>query len=389
MAEAPLKVMVVLGTRPEAIKMAPIALDLAAQPEFTMTLTSTAQHRELVDEVLELFGLTPDFDLDVMTQRQALEQVVTRVLGGMGKVLARHKPDLMLVEGDTSTVFASALAAFYHGVQVGHVEAGLRTADKYNPFPEEMNRRLTAPLADLHFAPTRHARENLLREGIAGEGIYVTGNTVIDALQRAAAMNLALPREVGEIGSGERLVVMTAHRRENWGKPLRQICQAARALVRAHPDLRLVYAVHPNPVVQETAREILGNERRVTLLDFPGYGAFVSLMSKAYLILTDSGGIQEEAPALHVPVLVLRTNTERQEGVEAGGAALVGVSEGTIIPAVERLLRDREAHARMAQAPNPYGDGRATERIREAILYHFGRRPQRPADFVTAGRPAA
>jgi len=377
----PIKVMVVLGTRPEAIKLAPVVLDLQAHPDFECLLVSTAQHRELVDEVLGLFALEPAFDLDVMTARQPLEQVVVRVLAGMGQVFARERPDLMLVEGDTSTVFAASLAAFYHGVPVGHVEAGLRTKDKYNPFPEEMNRRLTSHLAELHFAPTARARENLLRENVRPELVFVTGNTVIDALRQAAALRLPLPEGVPEPANDERLVVMTAHRRENWGEPLREICLAARQLVLAHPELRLVYAVHPNPVVQETAREVLGGVPRVALLNFPGYGQFVSLMSRAYLIMTDSGGIQEEAPALGKPVLVLRTNTERPEGIAAGAARLAGVKQADIVKEVERLLSNPAAYRRMARAVNPYGDGKASRRIREAIRYYFGRRTPRPGDF--------
>lgn len=380
MALAPLKVMVVLGTRPEAVKMAPILRDLGGQADFAVTLVSTAQHRELVDEVLRLFDLHPDYDLDVMAARQSLEHVVVRVLTGMAGVLEEVRPDIMLVQGDTSTVFAASLAAFYHRVQVGHVEAGLRTEDKYNPFPEEMNRRLTGRLADLHFAPTAAARQNLAREGVPADAVFVTGNTVIDALQQAAAMNLPLPAGLA-VGEGQRLIVMTAHRRENWGEPLRQICLAARDVVEVHPDVHLVYAVHPNPVVRDTAHEVLAGAPRVTLLDFPSYGQFVSLMGRAYLIMTDSGGVQEEAPALGKPVLVLRTNTERPEGLAAGVAVLAGVERAGVRAQVERLLTDPAAYEQMARAANPYGDGRAAERIREAIRYHFGRRPGRPAEF--------
>ena len=377
----PIKVMVVVGTRPEAIKMAPILRDLRSHPDFRPLLVTTAQHRELVDEVLELFGLKPDHDLEVMAERQSLEHVVVRVLTGMGPLLAQERPDLVLVEGDTSTVLAAALAAFHQQVRVGHVEAGLRTRDRYHPFPEEMNRRLVGCLADLHFAPTERARDNLLSEQVAPQCVFVTGNTVIDALQQAAALRLPLPAGVEEPRAGERLVVLTAHRRENWGEPLREICRAVRTLVGAHPDLRVVYALHPNPVVQEAAREVLEGVERVMLLNFPSYGQFVSLMSRAYLIMTDSGGIQEEAPALGKPVLVLRTNTERPEGVAAGVARLVGVSAPGIVAQVEALLQDEASYRRMAQAANPYGDGRASERIREAIRYCFGRRPDRPGEF--------
>jgi UDP-N-acetylglucosamine 2-epimerase (non-hydrolysing) len=365
--------------------LAPVILDLRAHPEqFRTTVVATGQHREILDQALSLFGIEPDDDLGVMTRRQTLDQITIRILKGMREVLERLGPDVVLVEGDTTTVLAAGLAAFYAKIAVGHVEAGLRTEDRYNPFPEEMNRRLAGSLAEMHFAPTPAARENLLAEGVDPRRIFVTGNTVVDALRDMARRPAPLPEkiEAALAEPGARLLLVTAHRRENWGRPLQEICRALRDLAARHPEARIVYGVHPNPVVRDTARAILGRTPRVHLLDFPPYSVFVSLLQRADLVLTDSGGVQEEAPALGKPTLVLRTNTERPEGVAAGVAKLVGTQRGTIVREASRLLEDRRAYAKMARAANPYGDGRAAARIRRAIRYHLGRQARRPADFA-------
>jgi len=379
----PLKVMVIFGTRPEIIKLAPVIQALRAlPPEFQVSLLLTAQHREMADQMLSVFDLHPDYDLDLMRHGQSLADLTAAVVRGVQEVLQRSSADLVLVQGDTVTVFASALAAFYEQIPVGHVEAGLRTRNKYDPFPEEMMRRLTAPLADLHFAPTEAAALNLLQEGIPQERIFVTGNTVIDALLQVASQERPLsPWLPWEMIRRHRLLLVTAHRRENWGQPLRQICLALRELAQRFEDVFILYAAHPNPLIRQVAQEVLGGVPRVCVLDPPDYVDFVNLMKRATLILTDSGGLQEEAPSLGVPVLVLRRTTERPEGLAAGTARLVGVETEAIVAAASELLTDSEAYRRMAQAVNPYGDGRAAERIVEAILYAFGRRSTPPPPF--------
>jgi UDP-N-acetylglucosamine 2-epimerase (non-hydrolysing) len=378
--------MVVFGTRPEAVKMAPIVSRLAADPTyFAPRVVVTAQHREMVDQVLDVFGMVPDRDLDLMRPGQTLPDLTSRVLLAMSSVLAEERPDLVLVQGDTTTVLATALAAFYEQIPVGHVEAGLRTANRYDPFPEEMNRRLTAPLASLHFAATPAARENLRRENIPAETIYVTGNPVIDALQSIAAQDFPLPSEVippSALAEGQRLLLVTAHRRENWGEPLRHICQALRGLAETYPDVQVVYALHRNPLIREVAHEVLDGCARVHLIEPPDYAAFVHLMKRTCLILTDSGGVQEEAPALGVPVLVLRRTTERPEGVAAGAARLVGTETEAIVSAARELLDQPAAYEAMARAVNPYGDGRAADRIVAAIEHFMGRTTTRPEEFT-------
>lgn len=380
--------MVVLGTRPEAIKMAPLVARLAAEPDhFTLRVVVTAQHREMVDQALQVFGLVPDRDLNLMQPGQTLPDLTCRVLDAMTAVLQEERPDLVLVQGDTTTVLATALAAFYEQVPVGHVEAGLRTRNRYDPFPEEMNRRLTAPLASLHFAATSVARENLLREGIPAETIYVTGNPVIDALQSIAAQPpppLAEMVPPTALDESQRLLLVTAHRRENWGEPLRHICQALRRLTETYPEVQVVYALHRNPRIREVAYEVLQGCARVHLIEPPDYAAFVHLMKRAYLILTDSGGLQEEAPALGVPVLVLRRTTERPEGIAAGTARLVGTDPEAIVAAARELLDQPAVYAAMARAVNPYGDGHAAERIVAAIAHFLGQTPCRPEDFNPA-----
>ncbi|HEY8394241.1 MAG TPA: UDP-N-acetylglucosamine 2-epimerase (non-hydrolyzing) [Thermaerobacter sp.] len=376
----PIRTLVVFGTRPEAIKMAPVVRELAGRATFDVRVAVTAQHREMLDQVLDLFGIRPDYDLDIMRPRQTLTEITTRSLSGLEGVIADARPDLVLVHGDTTTTFAGALAAFYHRVPIGHVEAGLRTYDKYQPFPEEINRRLTDALCDLHFAPTPAARDNLLREGIPAGGIFVTGNTAIDALLATVRAGYQFRRrELAAFPSpGRRLVLCEAHRRENWGEPLHEIARALRLLVERNPDIELVYSVHPNPVVAETIREHLAGVARVTLLDPPEYADWANLMGRATLLLTDSGGLQEEAPALGLPVLLLRDKTERPEAIEAGTVIQVGPHEEAIIREAERLLHDPQRYEQVARARNPFGDGRAAERTADAIEYFFGLRPAPP-----------
>ncbi|MCC7494511.1 MAG: UDP-N-acetylglucosamine 2-epimerase (non-hydrolyzing) [Fimbriimonadaceae bacterium] len=375
-------VAVAFGTRPEAVKMAPLVQALRADSRFRCSCIVTAQHREMLDQVLAVFGITPDADLDLMRPGQQLADLTARVLTELTPVLRADRPDLVLVQGDTTTVLAASLAAFYEQIAVGHVEAGLRTGDRYNPFPEEINRRLTGRLATLHFAPTDWAAGNLRAEGVAPDSIYLTGNTVIDALQQVAAGEQPWPDDVDPAAlTGRRLLLVTAHRRENLGEPLQAICQALRDIVTAEPETALLFAMHRNPAVRQTVRDVLGDLPRVQLIEPPDYFAFVGLMRRATLILTDSGGIQEEAPALGKPVLVLRRTTERPEGVDAGTARLVGTDRAAIVAAALQLLRDANAWRAMAQAVNPYGDGRAAQRIVEALAHHSGLGP-RPADFT-------
>ena len=361
--------------------MAPVVAALRARRDFQPIVVVTAQHREMLDQVLSVFRITPDRDLDIMLPEQSLTDIVTRALRGLSQVLDELRPAMVLVQGDAHTCFVGALAAYYHRIPIGHVEAGLRTDDKYQPFPEEMNRRMTSVLADLHFAPTAQARQNLLREGVAAEGIVVTGNTVIDALQAIAERApAALPPGVPPL-DGRRLVLVTTHRRENWGDPLRQIYLALLDLLERYPDVELVFSVHLNPAVRRVVHEVLRGHPRAHLIEPPDYAPWVHLMRRAYLILTDSGGIQEEAPALGKPVLVLRRVTERPEGIEAGTARLVGTDRARIVAAAGRLLSDPAAYEAMARTRNPYGDGHAAERIAEALRYYFGRRADPPEEF--------
>lgn len=366
-----IRVLSVFGTRPEAIKMAPVVIELGKHEDRILShVCVTAQHRQMLDQVLKLFGIVPRYDLNVMRDAQSPTQVAAAVLAGIEPILDAERPDWMLVQGDTTTVMAASLAAFYAGVRVGHVEAGLRTYDKHHPFPEEVNRRLASVVADLNFAPTESARKNLLGEGVPDETIYVTGNPVIDALQIARNM----PYDPGsgplqDVPWDRRIILVTAHRRESFGEPLERICEALKEIAALHAnDVHVVYPVHLNPRVQEPVHRILAGVRGVTLTSPLDYLALVHLMNRATLVLTDSGGIQEEAPSLGRPVLVLRNVTERPEGVEAGTARLVGTDRDRIIEETTRLLRDREEYDRMARAVNPYGDGRAAQRIVQAIL---------------------
>ncbi|WP_138420739.1 non-hydrolyzing UDP-N-acetylglucosamine 2-epimerase [Aquibacillus sediminis] len=366
----PIKVMTIFGTRPEAIKMAPLVLELKKRPEqFEPIVTVTAQHREMLDQVLERFGITPDHDLNIMKSRQTLTQITTRAMEGLDEVMKETKPDMVLVHGDTTTTFAASMAAYYNQIAVGHVEAGLRTWNKYSPYPEEMNRQLTGVMADLHFSPTDQSKQNLLTENKPDERIVVTGNTAIDALKTTVNDNYSSPVLEG-IGD-KRLVLMTAHRRENLGQNMQQMFRAIKRLVETHDDIHVVYPVHLNPVVRETANDILGDDDRIQLIEPLGVVDFHNFASRAHLILTDSGGVQEEAPSLGVPVLVLRDTTERPEGIAAGTLKLAGTEEDTIFNLANELLSDAEAHQKMAQASNPYGDGKASERIADAIVDYF------------------
>jgi UDP-N-acetylglucosamine 2-epimerase (non-hydrolysing) len=359
----------VFGTRPEAIKMAPVVTELTARPGIDCSVAVTAQHREMLDEALELFGILPDHDLDLMTVGQTPSQVASRVLGEIDALLTKSEPDWVLVQGDTTTAMSVALGAFHAGVRVAHVEAGLRTNDRRQPFPEEVNRRVVTMVADLHFAPTAGARANLLAEGVDESDVIVTGNTVVDAvidIARRPFEPAATPL-AGMSRDGGRLVVLTAHRRESFGRPLREAFEAVRALTERFDDLQVVYPVHPNPEVRSLAREVLGDVERVRLVPPLDYRSFVWLLSHSFLVLTDSGGIQEEAPSVGVPVLVMRDVTERPEAVEAGTARLVGTTADRIVSAAGELLDDAAAYDAMASASNPYGDGRARIRIADAI----------------------
>ncbi len=367
-------IIVTIGTRPEAIKMAPVLMSLNEYPrDFKVTLVSTAQHRQMLDQVLDAFQIEPDVDLDIMRPDQSLSESSARALRGLDGILADLQPDLLLVQGDTNTVLAGAIAAYYHRIPVGHVEAGLRTNDLYRPFPEEMNRRLTSPLTRLHFEPTVRARENLLREGIAEDRIFVTGNTVVDALLWIGREHTeALPQEARAIlERGRRLVLVTSHRRESLDRDLDQICLALRDLVQSFEDIEILYPVHLNPRVQETAREILGNTERIHLIAPLAYPAFVQVLRAAYLILTDSGGVQEEAPTFGTPILVLREVTERSEAIDAGVAKLVGVKRKDILREASHLLKNHEIYAEFARPSNPFGDGHAAKRISRHIKDFF------------------
>lgn len=365
-----MKVLVIIGTRPEAVKMAPVVRALRARPDRfdSVEVCLTAQHRDLLDQVIRVFNIPVDYDLNLMAPDQTIYDVTAKVVMGMRGIFEASATDVALVHGDTTTSFAAALAAYYRRVPVGHVEAGLRTYDKYQPFPEEMNRRLCDALCDYHYAPTEGARENLLREGIPAAGIAVTGNTVIDALLHIAAQPYRFEDPLLEsVGSTRRLILVTAHRRESFGEPFRDICRAIRDIAAHNPDVEVVYPVHPNPNVQRYAGEFLANQERVHLIDPLDYQPFVHLLKKAHLVMTDSGGLQEEAPALGVPVLVMREVTERPEAVAAGVAQLTGVRYENIIATAQRLLDDRAARDAMAQRANPFGDGHAAERIAEHL----------------------
>lgn len=361
---ATVRILCSIGTRPEAIKMAPVIQDLTEAPWAEVRVLATAQHRRLLDDVLRVFSITPDIDLDMMQADQTLAQLTAKLLPALDRLLAEEKPRLVLAQGDTTSVFLTALACFYQKIPFGHVEAGLRTGKRYYPFPEEINRTLAARLATYHFAPTETSRDHLIREGIDSSSIHVTGNTVIDALHRTLERS---PASGIQLGEGRRLVLMTAHRRENFGPAFRQVCEGARALADAVEDIELVYPVHPNPNVTSVAHEVMGGHPRIQLIEPLDYARFVAAMKQAEIILTDSGGIQEEAPALGKPVLVFRRETERPEAVEAGVVKLVGPDREAIVAEGSRLLTDQAYYRSMARGVSPYGDGRAAARIVEIL----------------------
>ena len=376
-----LRIMSVFGTRPEAIKMAPLVKELAAREGVESLCCVTAQHREMLDSVMEVFGLTADADLNIMTPRQTLSTITCKCLTGMDEVIERLKPDMILVHGDTSTTFAGALSAFYHQVPVGHVEAGLRTYDKYSPYPEEMNRKLVTQIADLYFCPTRLNRDNLTREGVT-QGVFITGNTVIDALKTTVRKDYTFTTdELNTLDYSKKVVLVTCHRRENYGSPMTNIFTALRDLALQNEDMELVYPVHLSPVVREAAGKYLAGTPRVHLIEPLPADEMHNLMARVYLVMTDSGGLQEEAPALGKPVLVLRRETERPEAVATGTVAMAGVLYDDILRLGNKLLRDEAAYAKMAHAVNPYGDGNACARIADAIEWWFHRRAERPADY--------
>ena len=380
-----IKVMTVFGTRPEAIKMAPIVLELKKHPDTIIPVVAvTAQHREMLDQVLNLFQIKPDYDLDIMAQGQTLFDITTKAMLGLDKVLNTEKPDIVLVHGDTTTTFAGALAAYYHQTDVGHVEAGLRTHNKYSPFPEEMNRKLTGCIADLDFAPTETSENNLLAEAVPDERIFVTGNTVIDALHHTVRDDFKFDDERLQAidFDNKRIILVTTHRRENLGEPMRHIYKALRQLTEEFADVEVVFPVHKNPKVREVVNEELGDLPKVHLIDPLDYEPFANLMHRAHLILTDSGGVQEEAPALGKPVLVLRDTTERPEAVAAGTVKLIGTDRDRVYSEAKELLTNEAEYARMAESVNPYGDGKASARIIQAILYHYGLAADRPDVFM-------
>ena len=376
-----IKVMMVFGTRPEAIKMAPLVLKLKADERFDEVTVVTAQHREMLDQVLEIFNIKPDYDFNIMKKNQSLEGITSKVMLKLADVITKEQPDIVLVHGDTTTSFAASLASFYQQRPIGHVEAGLRTWNKYSPFPEEMNRQMTDDLADIYFAPTKLSKKNLLSENHQAENIFITGNTAIDALQETVKDNYH-HKVLDLIEPNHRVILVTMHRRENQGEPMRRVFKVMKEVVDSHDDVEIIYPVHMSPKVQEVAHEILGNDPRIHLIAPLDVVDFHNLAKRSYFIMTDSGGVQEEAPALNKPVLVLRDTTERPEGVKAGTLKLVGTQVDDVRAAMLQLLEDKSAYDKMANAKNPYGDGHASDRIMDAIAYYFSdKKGQRPKDF--------
>lgn len=375
-----IKVMTVFGTRPEAIKMAPLVLALQTDERFEAVTTVTAQHREMLDQVLEIFKIVPDYDLNIMHKEQTLTEITANVLTKLDQVIKTVKPDIILVHGDTTTTFAASVAAFYNQVAIGHVEAGLRTWNKYSPFPEEMNRQMTDDLADLYFAPTEESKANLLKENQAAAKIFVTGNTAIDALKQTVSSDYQ-HELLAKLDPGHKLILVTMHRRENQGQPMARVFRTLLEVVEQRPEVEVIYPVHLSPKVQKLAHEILGKHERIHLIAPLDVVDFHNLAAKSYFIMTDSGGVQEEAPSLGKPVLVLRDTTERPEGVSAGTLKLVGTEPAKVKAAMLELLDDPNIYQQMAQAQNPYGDGQASQRILAAIAYHFGLSEQRPKEF--------
>ncbi len=378
-----IKVMTVFGTRPEAIKMAPLAIELEKCPYVDAKVCVTAQHRQMLDQVLEMFEIKPDYDLDIMKDRQTLVGITARVIEGLDEVIKKEEPDVVLVHGDTSTTFAGALAAFYNKVKIGHVEAGLRTYDKYSPYPEEMNRCLTGVMADFHFSPTQANKDNLLKENVDESKIYITGNTVIDALKSTVKEDYVFTDEnLKKVNfKGSRVILVTAHRRENLGKPLENICNALKEIADKYEDIRIVYPVHLNPAVRETVFSILGGHEKIDLIEPVNVDDLHNAMSRCFMVMTDSGGLQEEAPSLAKPVIVLRTETERPEAVKAGTVVIAGNEKENILNIATNLIENKEAYNKMAHASNPYGDGNASKRIVEALGYEFGILEKRVEDF--------
>ena len=365
-----IKVMTVFGTRPEAIKMAPLVKELKSRKEIECIVCVTAQHRQMLDQVLHTFNIVPDYDLDIMKQGQTLSDITSRALKGLEEVIQKVKPNIVLVHGDTTTTFAGALAAYYSQVDVGHVEAGLRTWNKYSPFPEEMNRQMVGVIADMHFAPTENSKNSLLKEGKKIENIFVTGNTAIDALSTTVDQNYK--NEILDWIGKDRMILITAHRRENLGEPMRGMFKAIKRIIDEFPDVKAVYPVHLNPKVREVANEVFGDDNKIKLIDPLEVIDFHNFLAKSYLILTDSGGIQEEAPSLGKPVLVLRDTTERPEGITAGTLKLAGTDEETIYKLTKELLENNEEYEKMSKASNPYGDGKASKRIVDTIIRKYG-----------------
>lgn len=365
-----IKVMTVFGTRPEAIKMAPLVKELKSRKEIECIVCVTAQHRQMLDQVLHTFNIVPDYDLDIMKQGQTLSDITSRALKGLEEVIQKVKPNIVLVHGDTTTTFAGALAAYYSQVDVGHVEAGLRTWNKYSPFPEEMNRQMVGVIADMHFAPTENSKNSLLKEGKKIENIFVTGNTAIDAL--STTVDQSYKNEILDWIGKDRMILITAHRRENLGEPMRGMFKAIKRIIDEFPDVKAVYPVHLNPKVREVANEVFSDDNKIKLIDPLEVIDFHNFLAKSYLILTDSGGIQEEAPSLGKPVLVLRDTTERPEGITAGTLKLAGTDEETIYKLTKELLENNEEYEKMSKASNPYGDGKASKRIVDAIIRKYG-----------------
>ena len=376
-----IKVMTVFGTRPEAIKMAPLVLELQKQSQrFEAITTVSAQHREMLDQVLDIFHIKPDYDLNIMHARQTLTDITSNVLINLDKILKEAKPDIVLVHGDTTTTFAASVAAFYNQIPIGHVEAGLRTWEKYSPYPEEMNRQMTDAMTDLYFAPTNQSKANLLKENHKEDNIYITGNTAIDALKQT--VDKEYHHDIlDKVSPDNKLILLTMHRRENQGEPMRRVFKVIREVVESREDVEVIYPVHLSPAVQEVAKEILGNTERIHLISPLDVVDFHNLAARSYFIMTDSGGVQEEAPSLGKPVLVLRDTTERPEGVEAGTLKLVGTESEKVKKEMEELLDNDAEYRRMAQAKNPYGDGKASERILDAITYYFGVTDKKPIEF--------
>lgn len=376
-----IKVMTVFGTRPEAIKMAPLVLELQKQSQrFEAITTVSAQHREMLDQVLDIFHIKPDYDLNIMHARQTLTDITSNVLINLDKILKEAKPDIVLVHGDTTTTFAASVAAFYNQIPIGHVEAGLRTWEKYSPYPEEMNRQMTDAMTDLYFAPTNQSKANLLKENHKEDNIYITGNTAIDALKQT--VDKGYHHDIlDKVSPDNKLILLTMHRRENQGEPMRRVFKVIREVVESREDVEVIYPVHLSPAVQEAAKEILGNTERIHLISPLDVVDFHNLAARSYFIMTDSGGVQEEAPSLGKPVLVLRDTTERPEGVEAGTLKLVGTESEKVKQEMEELLDNAAEYQRMSQAKNPYGDGKASERILDAIAYYFGVTDKKPIEF--------